>query len=775
MTGRWTAPASFFFLAASLHAAKAPIPPVTAAATAAVAPLAPTKATPKKWFGTPTPLLKQDLLDFAARTGVDGELGFAVYSVRHQRFEAVWNDTGFLTPASCLKLIVTAAALDTFPVNTYPTTTLIVSGTRRGRTLRGSLRVEGGGDPNISDRFFPDAVTPLRAWADSLKALGIDTVRGQLTVSDTFFTGPHRPTAWAARHFNTWYGAEVSALSFNDNTYEIYVSPGERAGDPARVRIEPDVGHVRVINSARTRAGGANGASVSQGSGASDETVVTVTGTLGARAGTRRWVLPVRNPTDFFRSGLLKALEEGGLVYLPDNAAASGPSGKTGAIQRRFRLTTAPMASMLDEINQRSQNLHAELLLRHLGKRVVADGSVEGGIAAEKRFLDALGLDSAAFDIHDGCGLSSLNAVRTREMTLLLARMARHRFAHDYIATLASPGLDGATGKRLRDYADAGLVRYKTGSLGGVAGLAGYVFADDGDTLAVVYLLNRYTAPSLSASGLLDSLMMHTALWVNKERPAAAAAYKLLAAARYQPGVQPGTLPGVPLDFTERLRFFSKALEGTPYFLGPTGEGRYGAIDPNPIVDFTRFDCVTFLETVVGLALSRQAPELLPNVLSIRYHGDTIAYPNRNHYFTGEWIAYNPTRFRVLQIPGDTVITKTLARRNLLAAKGLKGSDVPAKIRYVPYEKALKLAQNWNLGNRMVGVAFMTARDGIDATHTGFVDVRDDANGGRPLLRHASQLQGRVAEQDFAEYLESRRGKCSGVLFFEFLPPASGG
>ena len=153
---------------------------------------------PKQWYGTPSPELQKDLTDFVDRAGVGGELGFAIYSVRQQRFEAAFNDSGFLVPASCLKLVVTAAALDTFPVNTYPATTLEVFGAiphlKTGwHTLRGTLRVNGGGDPNISDRFFPDALTPLRPWVDSLKAMGIDTVRGQVAVSDTFFRGPHNP------------------------------------------------------------------------------------------------------------------------------------------------------------------------------------------------------------------------------------------------------------------------------------------------------------------------------------------------------------------------------------------------------------------------------------------------------------------------------------------------------------------------------------------------------------------------------------------------------
>ena len=139
-----------------------------------------------------------------------------------------------------------------------------------------------------------------------------------------------------------------------------------------------------------------------------------------------------------------------------------------------------------------------------------------------------------------------------------------------------------------------------------------------------------------------------------------------------------------------------------------------------------------------------------------------------------EWLARNPKDFRVLALPGDTVVRKTRHRRKLLAAKGITGDDVQATLRYLPYDKALKLARDWKsakLDGRLLGVAFMTGIDGLDATHTGFLD----AAGGRPVLRHAGQLAGRVVAQDFAEYLESRRGRCTGVLFFEFLPPPGGG
>lgn len=708
--------------------------------------------------GPPSPLLLRSLLDEHKASGVGGRLAVSVYSQKHQRFEARWNDSAFFVPASTLKLVVTAAALDALPPDAAPRTTLEVAGVLRGRTLYGELRLLGGGDPNISDRFYPDAVAPLLAWADSLRARGIDTVRGRVTASDAYFAGPHRPEAWAARHFNAWYGAEVSALSFNDNTFTLSVRPGARAGRKPEVSVSPDVGYVRVINNATTVSGRRNRVTATQ---RADESTVILSGRIGTGAGARTWLMPVRDPVAYFRAGFLTALEARGLVVI-EQPAPGTPAPPT---LYTLHFSAAPFATLVDDVNQRSQNLHAELLLRHLGLHVKGEGSDRAGIAAEKDFLVRSGLDTAAFDLHDGSGLSHRNRVQPQALALLLARMARHPHGRDYVISLAQPGLDGATGRRLRDYTGSGLLRYKTGSLNGVAALAGYAFAADDDTLSVVLILNE--AGGSAAAALLDTLLVRTAQWYNKERPAAAEAYHLL------------NHPEVPASYPERLRHFSRALMGRPYHLGPTGEGRYGTVDPLPLVDLTRMDCVTYMENVIGLARVTRAGDLIPAIIPFRYHAgadphDRIRYEHRNHYFVGEWLARNPRDFRVLPLPGDTIIAKTLARGALLAGQGLAGSDVSATVRYLPYDRALDLARHWTLGERFLGVAFTTGIAGLDATHTGFLDARPDVNGGRPLLRHASQRHRQVTEQDFAEYLESRRGKATGVVFFEFLPQTVG-
>lgn len=697
-----------------------------------------------------SPFLKKDLEDFYKHSRTRGRLAFSVYSTKYGRIEASLNDTDWFTPASCLKLIVTAAALDTFPVNFFPSTVMEVFGKVEGRTLVGKVRISGQGDPNVSDRFFPDALSPLEPFIDSLRQLGIDTIRGSVEVTDTFFTGPHRPEAWKRHHFNTWYGAEVSALSYNDNTFTLTVIPGAKPGVPAIVGVNPDVGYVRIVNHTKTSGGKKRRIIPAQNP---DSTVITLKGNIGIKAAGFRMILPVRNPTNYFRASFLKALATQGLVYRPDTVLPGLPQLAT------FRFTTAPQIDVVEEINQRSQNLHAEMTLRQLGKFVKGDGSSAGGIKAEREFLDRLGLDTADFKLFDGCGLSSQNRIKPRAMAQLLAKMARHRYVKDYIGSLATPGMDGATGRRLRPYMRTNLLRYKTGSIGGVQGLCGYAFGIDGDTLAAALFINEYRGSSEGASRLMDSLLVHVALWYNKERPALIEAHRLLAKI------------DAPKDYIDRLKFFSLALEEKPYFLGPTGEGRFGLIESAPMLDLSRFDCVTYIESAMALALSHETREVLPKLMSIRYGSDTVGYPTRNHFFVEDWLRQNSKLVRTVRFPGDTLIHKPIDKIKFFQSKQLPAPAVNpiCDIAFMPYAKAVDMMAHWTYGEKFLGVAFVTNIPGLDVTHTGFL-LADGK--GPPLFRNASQLQGKVATMPFKEYLDLRKGKCAGVLFFEFLPPA---
>lgn len=706
-----------------------------------------------------------------AKSRIQGRLGFSIYSTKYGRTEASLNDTDWFTPASNLKLVVTAAALDTFPVNHFPVTSFEVRGTLVGRTLHGAVALVGGGDPNVSNRFFPDALRPLKPMADSLKRLGIDSIIGEIVTVDTLFKGPRRPTAWRQHHYNTWYGAEVASLSYQDNAFDLMVMPAEKAGLPPVVTLDPDVGYVIVENKARTMAGKSRKLFVRQDQ---DTTRITLTGTLGMKSGGLRMVLPVRNPPAYFRAAFLKALQQDSITVVTSHHRTD--TTRKGSIRHdslpllhRFTLTTAPLYDMVEEVNQRSQNLQAEALLRLLGHYVYQDASDTAGIRAEYRFLKKIGVDTAGFILRDGCGLSAESKIKPAAIAQLLAAMSRHRYAADYIASLATPGLDGATGRRLRPWYQSNLLRFKTGSINRVQSLSGYAFGIDGDTLAVSLFANDFQSSPEKASRLLDSLFVRVVEWANQERDAVIAAHKLM------------SQPDAPPAYRERLHAFSAALEGKPYFLGPTGEGRFGSPDGKPIFDMTRFDCVTYMESAMGMALAPTARHVLGMVKRLRYRGDTLSFATRNHYFVADWLTHNARYVRILALPGDTTVSRSIHKVKFMRDKGLTPppQDPTLALRYLPYEKALAWSQGKTsaldstsktppLPAGIYGVAFVTDIPGLDVTHCGFVL----SDGKSPLrLRHASQLAGQVATMDFAGYLASRRGKCSGITVFELTDP----
>jgi PBP4 family serine-type D-alanyl-D-alanine carboxypeptidase len=704
------------------------------------------------WKTAPSHQLDSILRLHWERSKIKGRLGISVYSTRYGRTEASLHDSEWFTPASNLKLIVTAAVIDTFPINHFPVTSLDVRGKIIGRTLHGNLIAIGGGDPNVSSRFFPNALSPLKPLADSLRRLGIDSIQGWVTTVDTFFRGPRRPTAWRSHHFNTWYGAEITSLSYQDNAFDLTVSPAATPGAAPIVSVDPDVGYVLVVNKARTAKGKGRRLFVNQDK---DTTRITLTGTMGLKAEPLHMVLPVRNPPAYFRAALLRSLTLDSIAF--QSILTSNPSD-TLPLLHRFSLTTAPLYDMVEEVNQKSQNLQAESLLRHLGGYVNHDASDTAGIRAEYHFLHKIGVDTAAFQLKDGCGLSAENRITPHGIASLLAAMVRHPYVSDYIGSLATPGLDGATGRRLRPWYQSNMIRYKTGSINRVQSLSGYAFGIDGDTLAVALFVNDFSGSPEKAARLLDSLFVGIANWANAEREAVISAHKLM------------SQPEAPPQYRDRLRWFSAALEGRPYFLGPTGEGRYASPENKPILDMSRFDCVTYIESVMGLALSRSARDVLPMVKRLRYRGDTLAYTTRNHYFVADWLANNAHYVRVRPIPGDTVVKRTINKVQFFTSKKLPAPavDPTLDLRYLPYEKALELSQNWTLGSGIFGVAFVTEIAGLDVTHTGFLL----SDGKAPVqLRHASQLMGHVATMNFTEYLATRKGKCSGIVVFEFLDP----
>jgi D-alanyl-D-alanine carboxypeptidase/D-alanyl-D-alanine-endopeptidase (penicillin-binding protein 4) len=139
--------------------------------------------------------------------------------------------------------------------------------------------------------------------------------------------------------------------------------------------------------------------------------------------------------------------------------------------------------------NKVSQNLHAELYQRLLGRLEGDDGSIAQGARVVRQFLIGAGVDPGDFLFYDGSGLSPNDLVTPRAATTLLVYAARQPWGGLYRSSLPEGGVDGTLSGRF-EHALRGRVFAKTGTLAEVNALSGYLTAASGKTLVFSILCN---------------------------------------------------------------------------------------------------------------------------------------------------------------------------------------------------------------------------------------------------------------------------------------------
>jgi D-alanyl-D-alanine carboxypeptidase/D-alanyl-D-alanine-endopeptidase (penicillin-binding protein 4) len=670
------------------------------------------------------------------------KLGISLRSVKTDSILYSHKGDEWFTPASTMKLLVTATALKTLPLDYAPKTTIHLEGIKRTNVFSGTLRIEGRGDPNISARFYPDAFYVLKNLTDSLKSKGIDTLRGILDLDTSFFKGPRKPAQWRKNFFDSWYGAEISPLAFNDNCALIEIRPGAKEGDSAQITVVPDVGYVKIKNEMKTNKRTRYNHLLD-----AVKPEITFTGTIGLKASLSSIVIPVRNPAAYFKAAFLKSLENSGIVYVEDYDVYRGK------VLDSVVFTGPPLKSVLDEINQRSQNMHAEVLLRSLGKKGGQNGSAESGILIEKLFLQKAGISPEDFKVVDGSGLSPQNQLKPNSLTRLLTYMRKQKEGAIYVSSLAIPGVSGA-GKRL-DVEFKNRIRFKTGFIESVHGLAGYIAADN-DTIAFALYLNETKKLNDNlAHDILDTLAGRIAKHYNSE------------AAQLEEGKTLWQGAKAINNLNERINYFSDKLKNKPYFLGPMGEGRSIYPSHKPRVNFSEMDCITYIEQVLALAYSKNYDDFFNTLQRIRYKNGVIDYNMRNHFLIADWLLYNQLKVESenLELGNFLLFEKEIDRKKFFNDSSVVNPKV--SIPFLPKEKAIIYADTVKFARDTIfGVAILSELPGLDAAHTGFAVGSSKKKG--LMLRHASQLKGKVIEQPLSEFLKATKIKTPGISFFIF-------
>jgi D-alanyl-D-alanine carboxypeptidase/D-alanyl-D-alanine-endopeptidase (penicillin-binding protein 4) len=417
------------------------------------------------------------------------------------------NAERLVQPASTVKLFTSATALHYLGPRFTFRTTLYGTGPVDGDgVLRGDLVLEGRGDPSLSGRFYADSVTYVfDGFVQALRDRGVVRVDGDLVGDNRYFEGPELGEGWAWDAQQWWYAAQVDALSFNDNVVTVRVEPGAGPGSPARVEVVPETDYVTVENDVVTKAGRGGQSITVHRQPESNE--IQLRGRVPRRGGAAL-VIAVDDPARFALTVLHERLADAGIevdgeIRLAGEEDAAGVAGRTPLVSH----FSPPLAELLKVVNKRSQNLHAEQVLRALGAETRGRGSAGAGIAAIDDFLRGeVGVAPGAVFLVDGSGLSRLNLVTPHAVVQLLSHMARHPHAREFYESLFVPGED-ARARRLDEPLTRGNLHAKTGTVRYVSALSGYVDARNGERLAFAIVLNNRPEGKASSVELEDDVV----------------------------------------------------------------------------------------------------------------------------------------------------------------------------------------------------------------------------------------------------------------------------
>ena len=466
-----------------------------------------------------------------------GFWGIEVVSLDTGKILYSQNAGKLFTPASNTKLFTTAAALALIGPNYTSRTTVETTGTldKRGR-LTGDLVLVGRGDPNLSGRELPyllhtqrndDPIRTLEQLADEVVQKGVKYVDGDIVADDSYFAFERYGEGWSQDDLVLADGAPVSALTINDNVVFVNILPADRVGERAFVSINPFADYYHIENRIiTTTAGTERKIFINREPGS---TQVTLWGSMPLDAAAVNEALAIDDPAEFAASLFHRLLANRGIVVYGNQRArhtelaslstltvtATAPA-RGGDDSPRF-LPSQPLVLAMNQsrplvddvrvINKVSQNLHAEILLRLLGREKGAAGTVEGGLEVLKGFLNQAGLSPDEYVFYDGSGLSRQNLVSPHAITQLLSYAVAQPWGASFRDTLPVAGVDGSLADRFSNLDSRAHVSAKTGSLGGVKALSGYAVTLRGQQVAFSILTNNFNVPAKRVNDAIDSVV----------------------------------------------------------------------------------------------------------------------------------------------------------------------------------------------------------------------------------------------------------------------------
>jgi serine-type D-Ala-D-Ala carboxypeptidase/endopeptidase (penicillin-binding protein 4) len=437
-------------------------------------------------------------------------IGVHVVNLESHKTLYAKNSEKLFLPASNMKLFTTALALERLaPDHTFLTRLITESS--------GNLVLVGGGDPSMSGREYPykkdapahPALSGLEHLVADAVAGGLTRVDGDIVGDDTLYPWVPYPPNWSQSDALGLDGAPVSALTLNDNAITLRILPGEKPGDPAEVAPVPSIEYFAIDN--RVVTGEPRSATQIHIERYPGSRQVELSGSIPAGKNIFTEAVAIDDPAYFAACALYEILVRHGVEirgvpvarHRSPGEPAPGVSGRLWATR-----TSPPLSELLQVVAKVSQNLHAELMLREVGRVKGSDGTREAGMKVMDGYLKAMGATSDEARVDDGSGLSRNAEVAPRLVTRLLSHMNESDMRDVWMAFLPVGGEDGTLSRRLCCSSESRAIQAKTGTLNRAVALSGYADSKSNGKLAFSILVNNFGSQTRDVQAWVDKIAL---------------------------------------------------------------------------------------------------------------------------------------------------------------------------------------------------------------------------------------------------------------------------
>lgn len=430
----------------------------------------------------------------------NASVGLCVKHVETGKIIEKYNSNKSLRPASVLKLVTTATALDILKSNYRYNTQVGYVGDIHGDILKGSIVIKASGDPTWHSKYFPDQHV-VSFIAKEIKHKGIKRITDGFII-DNSFINEDVPRTWIWEDIGNYYGSPSYGINYGDNTYVVEFTSQMEGTKTTIKSIKPSIEGVSFKNEVIASKKDVDNAWIF-GSPYSRKRIIK--GSIPSNRKSFRIKGAIPNPNSVFISELVSKLKKEGVVC---NSTSLNKSNIKA--NNLFDVLSPELSDIVYITNQKSVNLFAESigkkLMNGIGNNLDFNSNYTDFI---KKYWKAKGLDVDAIELADFCGLSPFNMVSPNFMTDLLIYMHNNSDSGDcFINSLPSAGNSGTLKNFGKGTCLEKNLKAKTGSMKSVKAYCGY-YTKDGKLFAFTFIVNNYTCKNNKLRSLVIELFKY--------------------------------------------------------------------------------------------------------------------------------------------------------------------------------------------------------------------------------------------------------------------------